>query len=302
MIAGLTRAVLVANPASHGGRCADEIPIVTDYLRAMDIDFTVRVTSCLQDGYDFAAAAGPDEAVLSLGGDGIHAYVAGGAAAAGAVMCPLPGGRGNDFVRSLGGHSEPWQQLALLNDGRVKRIDLGEITALGAEDTSPRTFVGVTCVGFDSLANAYANEPLPFLRGRAAYTFGGVRALLESRPQEFAITVDGVRHEFLARSVAVGQSGCYGGGMRTCPTAVQDDGMLDVTVVGEVSGARFPLVLLDQFRGKHLRHAGVHALRGQEILLETTGKVRMAFADGDPVGELPLRLTAKKQVLQVVVP
>lgn len=295
---------LIANPASQSGRNAATIPVALAHLKALDLNVTLRETTCIEDGYRFAAEAGPDQLVCSLGGDGLHAVVAGGCAKSGALMYPLPGGRGNDFVRSLDGSRDLAQHIGNLMFAQERRIDLGICQRLGGDgqplDVPPATFLGVVSVGFDTLANTYANEPIPLMKGRAAYAFGAVRAVKDSRSQEFVVTVDGVEHTVHSRSVAVGQSGRYGGGMKICPQADPADGQLDVTIIGDVKATAFPRLLKDVFAGEHLDNPNVHHYRGEVIELRTPGPITLAFGDGDPVGDLPIRLTTRPKALRIL--
>jgi diacylglycerol kinase (ATP) len=59
--------------------------------------------------------------------------------------------------------------------------------------------------------------------------------LLQLRPRPVTVTVDGVPSEHEVTLVAVGNTPCYGGGLRICPGAGPDDGLLEVVVVGPVS-------------------------------------------------------------------
>ena len=86
--------------------------------------------------------------------------------------------------------------------------------------------------------------------------------------------------------VAVGNGPSYGGGMRVCPDAVLDDGLLDVVVAAEIS---IPEFLRGVPRGlrRHPRAApGGQVLRARRVRLEAPGIV--AYADGERFGPLPL--------------
>lgn len=306
---------LICNPASQSGRNKESIPQALASLKALDLDVELMETTCIEDGYRFAREAAPGSLVLSLGGDGLHAVVAGGCADSGAIMYPLPGGRGNDFVRSLDGSRDLAVQVSRLLTVQEARIDLGVCRSLN-EDISAapgrsagklapntleeHTFLGVVSVGFDTLANTYANEPIPLMKGRAAYAFGAVRAVKDSRSQLFRVVIDGEEHEVLARTVAVGQSGRYGGGMKICPEAQPDDGQLDVTVIGDVSIRQFPRLLRDVFAGRHLNNPNVYSFRGSRIEVHTDGPITLAFGDGDPVGELPVEITVRDKALRIL--
>ena len=79
--------------------------------------------------------------------------------------------------------------------------------------------------------------------------------------------------------VAVGNGPSYGGGMRVCPDAVLDDGLLDVLVLHEICDPGVPAGL-PQGLHRHARQPpGGQMLRGTAVRLEATGIV--AYADGE---------------------
>ena len=92
-----------------------------------------------------------------------------------------------------------------------------------------------------------------------------------------------------AMLVAVGNGPSYGGGMRVCPDADLDDGLLDVLVVHEISIPAFLRVLPEGLR-RHARAApgGARCCAARRVRLEATGIV--AYADGERFGPLPLDL------------
>ena len=126
------------------------------------------------------------------------------------------------------------------------------------------------------------------------------RELPVFRPIPYVVEVDGQRRETGAMLVAVANGPSYGGGMRVCPDAVLDDGLLDVLVLSEISIPAFLRVFPRVFAGTHVRHPAVEVLRGQRVRLVAKGVV--AYADGERVGPLPLTCAVVPGALRVLVP
>ena len=288
------RATLLYNPASASGKAGKRAPQVIDALRSLNLDLHVHQTTSLEDARDTASRLDEDDLLISFGGDGLHAFAAAGAVDSGCRFAPLPGGRGNDFVRSLGGSTDPWEAVQNLIFARERVQDVGVV--------KDRIFLGVVGIGFDSIANAYANEDHRLMRGSSAYAYGAIRAAAQSRPQEFTITIDGESNTIIGRQVAIGQSGRYGGGMRICPEADPCDGLLDVTVVGDITAMQFPGLLRGVFSGKHLKHPAVSSFRGRTVKVETPGPFTLAFGDGDPIADAPFTVECRPSALRVMVP
>src|SRR4051794_41336400 len=135
---------LLVNPHAAGGRPLRLLPRVEARLRELGLAFSVQRTQSLLHGCELAReAAGRGEVPVTLSGDGLIGAVAGALRdVPDAVLGVLPGGRGNDFIRMAGIPMDPVEACAVIADGVVKPVDLG--------DVGGRTFIGVAPRGSDS--------------------------------------------------------------------------------------------------------------------------------------------------------
>jgi YegS/Rv2252/BmrU family lipid kinase len=294
---------LLVNPAAGGGKAARLAPQAERALRSHGLAVRRVDTRDLQHARELAvSAARAGERVVVLSGDGAIGVVAEALRdVPGAVLGVLPGGRGNDLARALGVSQEIDQACATIAGGVVRPMDVGEV--LGAAGEPPRSFVGIASAGFDSDANRIANEAPSWL-GNLVYAYGALRALLAWRPARIEIELDppGERHSFLAYTVGACNSRSYGGGMRAAPDALLDDGLLEVIVLENVSKLAFLTKILPRvFSGEHVREPCVHMFRAREVSIAADRPFTM-YADGDPIGELPLRVRAVPAAVNVLVP
>jgi YegS/Rv2252/BmrU family lipid kinase len=301
------RICLIVNPSAGGGKAARLAPRAESELRAHGLQVRRVDTRDLADARELAIGAARDEeTVVVLSGDGAVGAVAEALREVpGAVLGVLPGGRGNDFVRALGISQDLGEACATIAKGTVRATDMGEVVARSGDgQASPgRMFVGIASAGFDSDANRIANEASSAL-GNLVYAYGALRALLSWRPARFEIELDppGERHSFLAYTVGAANSPSYGGGMRAAPEALLDDGMLEVLVLENVRKLAFLTKILPRvFSGTHADHPRVHSFRAREVLIESDRPFAL-YADGDPIGELPLRVRAVAGAVNVLVP
>ncbi len=90
--------------------------------------------------------------------------------------------------------------------------------------------------------------------------------------------------------------------MRAAPDALLDDGLLDILALESVSKTAFVTKILPKvFSGKHTQEPGVRVWRAREVAIVADRPFEM-YADGDPIGELPLRVRALAGAVQVLVP
>ena len=176
------RLSVIVNPVAGGGRAGRALPAVRAELHRLGLEHHVQATLSLEHARTLARdAIKAGEIAVAFGGDGLIGAVAGALRHSDGVLGVLPGGRGNDFARSLSIPVDAVSACAVLTTGSTKRLDLGCVGG--------RTFIGIASCGFDSVANRIANET-KLVRGNLVYAYGAMRALAGWRPASFTVTVD----------------------------------------------------------------------------------------------------------------
>jgi YegS/Rv2252/BmrU family lipid kinase len=285
---------LIVNPSAGGGRAGRTLPGVESTLRELRLDYRIHRTDSLEHAQELArAAAAARDTAVAFGGDGLIGAVAGALHQGGGVLGVLPGGRGNDFARTLGIPLDPRAACAVLADGSVRALDLGEAAG--------RVFIGIASCGFDSDANRIANEAR-LVRGNLVYVYGALRALASWTPTAFSVCLDGGEpRRAVGYTVAAANSKAYGGGMWLAPAAALDDGMLDVVIVSHVPKLRFLRLLPTVFKGQHVRQPNVEVIRATEVEINAERPFTL-YADGDPIASLPVKVRALPGAVRVIVP
>ena len=287
---------LIVNPSAGGGKAGRVAPEVQGRLGELGLRVRRVDTRDIDHARllaDEGARAG--ETVVALSGDGMIGVVADALRhVPGAVLGVLPGGRGNDLARVLGIPQDPLAACAVIAHGVPRAMDVGEV--------SGQAFVGIASAGFDSDANRIANEAPSWLGG-LVYAYGALRALASWRPARFEVELDppGERRAFNGYSVAAANSRAYGGGMRLAPDALLDDGLLEIVVIERVGRLRFLANLPKVFAGAHVLLPSVHVFRAAEVEI-SADRPFVLYADGDPIGELPVRVRAVRGAVSVLVP
>jgi YegS/Rv2252/BmrU family lipid kinase len=288
----------VVNPAAGGVRGAAALLPVTRRLREAGAHVEVVYSRGLEHARELARGASESgHVVLGVGGDGMVGSVIGALAGTNTVCGVVPAGRGNDFARALGLPTEPEDLAELLLHGEPRRVD-----AIGLDSAVHRGTVvlGSLYAGVDAVANQHANNSR-LLRGSASYYVGGLRAILNWKPAEYRITVDGTPYERRGYTVVAANSGFYGFGLRIAPDARVDDGILDVVVIQDVSRLAFFKVMDELKDGSHIKRPQVEVLRGREIRIEADRSIPYG-ADGEVEAELPVTLRVLPGALNILAP
>ena len=285
---------LIVNPSAGAGRAAQRLPVVAAELRALGIESRQEKTTSIDHAAELARTAGEaGEAVFTLGGDGLVGAVAGALADTGTPLGVLPGGRGNDFARVLGIPRDPGEAVRVLASARERKLDLAEANG--------RPFIGIASCGFDSVANRIANESR-LVKGNLVYLYAALRSVATWKPARFELVLDGNVRVYSGWSVGACNSKAYGGGMYAAPNAELDDGLLDVVVCERTSRFTFVFRVLPRvFKGTHVELPYVHELRAREVMVSADRPFAM-YADGDPVGDLPVTVRVRPGALTMLVP
>jgi diacylglycerol kinase (ATP) len=287
------RIALLVNPTAGKGRGARLLAPVGDRLRSAGVEVDVIVGRDADEAFDrvrtvVAGDRGID-GVVAVGGDGLVNLAVQVVAGTEVPLGIVPAGTGNDVARALGiPRDDPGAAADLVLAGTIRAVDLGRADG--------RWFAGVLGSGFDSMVNERANR-MSWPTGRSRYNLAILAELRVFRPIPFVLELDGDRWETEAMLVAVGNGSSYGGGMRVCPDARLDDGLLDVTVLGPISKPEFLRVFPTVYKGTHVHHPAVTVRRARTVVLSSAGVT--AYADGERVSALPVRCDTVPAALHV---
>ena len=178
------------------------------------------------------------EAVTDAGGGKIGCIVAGGGdgtinevfAAAYTSRLPaecslavLPLGTANDFARSTG---IPAQDLTAAL--RLAATVPARLIDVGLVDGKP--FVNLVSGGFGSRVTVETDPNLKKRLGGLAYAITGISHFAELAANQGTFRAEGFSWEGHFLAVAIGNGRQAGGGIRLCPNALIDDGLLDLTI------------------------------------------------------------------------
>lgn len=293
--------IIIVNPTAGGGRAGRLLGWLRERLVHRP-DARLVVTDAPGDAERWAAdTTGRHDRVIAVGGDGTVQETVNGLldGASGATLGIVPVGTGNDLARSLGLSGDPAVAWTSAIGERTAAVD---VAAARRADGRTRWFASAGGVGFDAeVARAMAGRR-GRQRGRTGYLATALMQLWGYRNRPVRVTLDG--DEAIERSVllvAVTNGAYYGGGMHIAPGAQVDDGMLDVCIVGDIGRLDALRQIPNLYRGRHVEHPAVELRRARVVELDG-GPETLAHLDGEPFGELPIRIEVRPGALTVAVP
>jgi diacylglycerol kinase (ATP) len=232
------------------------------------------------------------ETLVAFGGDGLVSLCIQHITQTSIGFTVVPTGTGNDFARSIGTYRKSVSHIFnSIRDANKNHVDV----AVAQSDAFKRYFVQVLSIGFDATVNELANQ-MSFPKGKSKYTIAMLRRLPKARNTDFEIVQSEKKIQVSSMLIAVANGATYGGGMRILPDASFHDGKLNLLYVDPVSKITLLSIFPRVFRGTHIKHPAVHVIEDDEFQIFGPAK---AYADGELIGNLPIRLSVLKDGLTV---
>ncbi|MBD9479296.1 lipid kinase YegS [Pseudoxanthomonas sp. PXM02] len=228
---------LILNGKSAGD---DDLRAAVHAMRDAGVALDVRVTWEDGDAERYVAEAITDgvDTVIAAGGDGTLSEVATTLAHRDEPADALPSlglvpmGTANDFATAATIPDEPLSALQLVRDVSPVPLDLLRIEA----EDGPHWCANLASGGFGTEVTVETDEGLKKMLGGLAYLITGIAKL--GRIEPMSARVRGPEFDWQGDFIAlgIGNGRQAGGGQALCPDALIDDGLLDLTIVPELSG------------------------------------------------------------------
>ena len=244
------------------------------------------------------AVEGGADLVVAAGGDGTLNEVVNGLSAGfdRVRLGLLPLGTGNDFARSIGVPDDLEGAVAVLREGRTRRIDVGRALAGGTS----RWFLNMAVGGFSGVVSEKASEAKERW-GPLAYMRGAVEAWPELTAFEASIVLNGAERLRIATYNIVISNGRYvAAGIPVAPQAEVDDGLFEVMIAPATTIPKLAILVPKVLLGQHLNDDLLIFRRATRIEIESDPP--MAFnVDGELLGEASAVFEVHPRALEMVV-
>lgn len=156
------------------------------------------------------------------------------------------------------------------------------------------TTCGAAAIAMPARANA-----MRWPAGPRRYDLAVPAELAALSPRRVRVRAGGTGRDVEAILVAVGNGPAYGGGLRICPDAMLDDGLLDVIVIAAAGRRRLLRVFPSLRTGGHVDEPEVTVLRSATVYIDGEPGWPV-YADGEPQRSLPVSMHCEPGALTVV--
>jgi diacylglycerol kinase (ATP) len=227
--------------------------------------------------------------IIGFGGDGtLREIIAGAAGAKHLIVGSVAAGSGNDFGRSYTSFKDADAIYQYLSGPNFVEEDLGEFS-----DGAVHRFASSSGIGFDAEISVLVNRS-PAKKwlnkigaGKIVYLLYVIKTLMKF--EQFQLTVENGNEKAIYGNVwfaTVSNQPYFGGGMKISPSSKTGDGLLELTVVHNLSRLKLLFIFGTVFTGAHTRFKEVVQMSGPEFRL-SADKIVFRHVDGDEAGTTP---------------
>ena len=285
------RYAVVLNAQAGRGLALREWLRLEQAMRARSLEYQLLSAQSGPEACAALAGLPPEVAALAVGGDGTAHSLLPELTRSGRSLGLIPLGSGNDLAGMLGLKAGDFAAALDRLERPPQRLDVLEVTLDGGAPTLLLNGLGM---GFDAqVAALMAVAParwfgLP-LNGFSRYLWAALSGLRGLESGILSVTLDSQRPDkqlfYSGPSclAAVMNGSRYGGGFLIAPGADPQDGLLDLTLGGQLSRAALLPLMARVLRGTHLRHPQVHHARAAQATLSWQTPIQ-THLDGELAG------------------
>lgn len=257
------RHIFIINPASGRNRKRKALKAqIIKTAENLNLCAEIYETRSRGDGENYVKeqcrqrTAGERLRFYACGGDGSLNEVVNGAVNQSDVEVGcIPMGTGNDYVRNFP-EAGDFSDIAAQMRGKPVSGDLIRYTEAGIS----RYCINMFNIGFDCNVAVQTDQikKFPLIRGSLAYLISVFLVLIQKKGADLIIEYEeGPAHDGELLLVALA-NGCFcGGGVKGIPRAVVDDGLMDVSLIHDVSRRTFVRLFPKYAKGTHLEEPGI---------------------------------------------
>ncbi|MFO8165818.1 MAG: diacylglycerol/lipid kinase family protein [Thermodesulfobacteriota bacterium] len=263
-------------------------------------DATILTRNALQKG---------TELVVCVGGDGTLNEIVNGFMGKNGPIQPeamigfIPRGTGCDFIKTVLIPLELNRAMDVIINSHSLSIDLGRLEYIDHYGhPSSRYFHNITSFGLGGEVDERVNRTTNIFGGFISFIWATMISILIYNKKRIHLTVDDCFDQsVMIWNVVIANGKYHGGGMLVAPDATIDDGLFQVTVIGDISIAGVFLNLNKLYNGKLLQLDKVKTLSGRRVKASSEQKV-LLDVDGEQPGQLPAVIDIVPKAVRFIIP
>lgn len=299
--------LLIVNPSSGNGKGRSDSKNVQNLLlqKGVETDIfyseysghsSVLVQQAIEKGY---------RKIISMGGDGTLNEVVNGifnqliASINEITIAVIPVGTGNDWCKTFNIPKDYKQAVDVILREKIIQHDIG---VAENENNKKRYFINIAGLGYDG----FVTEKISKMKqsgsgGKLFYLLWITWYLFQYKNSKISFKIDG--KEFTEEEIftlSVCNCRFNGDGMMQAPSALPDDGMLNITVMKKISPFKSIISLPKMKDGTFVKMKEAVLYTGKTVEVTSSPQV-ITETDGELIGETPVRFSIIPNALNVII-
>jgi len=305
----LSGIVFIVNPHAGNGSTGSDWPMIEALARDRLGPFDAYMTRGPGDAIMLVknALAQKVRLLVCVGGDGTLNEVVNGimmheaSVRSDLALGFIPNGTGCDFVRTVSIPQDLEQAIDLIAAGTVRSIDLGVLFFRDDQGHDRRRyFHNITSFGLGGDVARRVNRTTKALGPFMSFMWATLISIFLCGKKKIRLRVDeGFERDLRIWNVAVANGQYHGGGMWVAPGASVCDGILNVTVIGDLAIPEIFLNLPKLYNGKINDIEKVTMLAGEKVKASSNEQV-LLDVDGEQPGMLPIDIGIVPDGLNII--
>lgn len=253
------RHIFIINPVAGDGKIQSSIvDNINNNFKNKNIEYEIYFTKYKGDAKGYIQDKCKDNfstVFYACGGDGtlhevVNAVIS--TSCKNARVGVIPCGTGNDFIKNF------------YNDNSFLNVDAqisGQAVSIDLIKVMDKYALSVCNIGLDAdaAANMHKFKKIPLISGSTRYYLSVIYCLLNKLGKTLEVTIDNrtkLNGSYLLGVLANGHS--YGGGYKCAPTAVINDGIMDLCFVSKLSRFKIMSLIGSYKSGEHLENPKIN--------------------------------------------
>ena len=306
----MSKIVFIVNPHAGKGSTASTWPLIESIARDRIGTFETYMTKGPGDAMTLAenAVAENVRLLVGVGGDGTLNEVVNGlmkhqdAIRSDVTLGFIPKGTGCDFVRTVSIPHDIEEAVNLIASGPVRIIDLGLLDYKDHRGRDRcRYFHNIASFGLGGEVARRVNRTTRKLGPLISFMWATLVSIFLCGKKRMRISIDGNddKKEMIVWHVAIANGQYHGGGMWVAPNASICDGLLNITIIGDLSIPKVLLNLSKLYNGRICDIEDVVAVTGKKAFATSEDRV-FTELDGEPSGLLPASVKIVPGALKII--
>ena len=305
----MPKIIFIVNPHAGNGSTGRIWPLIEVLAKDRLGPFESYITKGPGDAIQFARKAATDKAKLfvCVGGDGTLNEVVNGimmneeSVRSELMLGFIPNGTGCDFIRTVSIPQDIEQTVNLIASGHARRIDLGALFFKNHKGRDCcRYFHNIASFGLGGEVVQRVNRTTKALGPFISFMWATIISVFLCGTKSIRILIDGsFEKKVSVWNMVIANGQYHGGGMWVAPNASVCDGLLHITIIGDLTIPEVFLNLSKLYNGRIYEMDKVITKTCKKVAAISDDRVLLEV-DGEQPGMLPVAAKTIPGALKII--